>query len=93
MFIKCNDTNIYKDFFIIKEDKHKVLKAFSFHLQAKTLIHTMIDETQTNQILSGLMFSPGDESRLFSKCCEHLCSVIMGKSLVHIGDISLITLN
>jgi hypothetical protein len=59
----------------------------------KTPIQTIIDENQTNQILYRLLFSPGDKTRLFSKCFEHLCSVIMGKFLVHIGDISQTALN
>jgi F0F1-type ATP synthase delta subunit len=80
-------------FSIITEHKNNVLKAFSFHRQMKTLIQTIIHETQIDQILSGLVFSPGDKRRLFSECFQHLCSVIMGKFLVHIGDISLNTLN
>ena len=79
--------------YIITKYEHKVLKAFFFHLQMKSLIQTIIDESQNNQILFGLLFSPGDKSRLFSKCYEHLCSMIMGTFLVHIADISLTTLN
>jgi hypothetical protein len=78
---------------IITEHKHNILKAFFIHLQMKTLIQTIIDKTQTNQILPGLLFSPTDKSRLFSKYFEHLCSMIMGTFLVRIGDISLTTLH
>jgi hypothetical protein len=84
---------MYKDFFIIKEQKSKSFESIFFSSQVKTLIQTIIDETQTNQILSGLVFSPGGKSRLFLKCCEHLCSVIIGKFLVYFGGISLTTLN
>jgi hypothetical protein len=66
-----------------------LLLYFIFEVHAGCFSHVIQNDLLilVSQLLFGLVFSPEDESRLLSKCCECLCSVIMEKVLVHISDV------
>lgn len=93
MFIKWNDTNTYEYFFYYHwtQTQHSESIFLSSSDENSNPSNNRWNPNQLN-IVWIIVFTWRWKQALL-KCFEHLCSVIMGKVLAHIGDISLAILN